>query len=81
MDQLIALLFVLLALCAGIFWLWMLVDCATKEAEVGNTKIVWIIIIVFTNLIGAFLYFFVRRPQRNAELLQKQIPGMWPRPR
>ena len=48
------------------FWIWMLVECATKEPNEGNSQVVWIIIIVFTNLIGAALYFFVRRPQRRA---------------
>ena len=48
------------------FWIWMLVECATKEPNEGNSQVVWIIIIVFTNLIGAALYFFVRRPRRRA---------------
>jgi len=50
------------------FWIWMIVDCATKEAEVGNTKIVWILILIFTHFSGALVYFLVRRPQRQAEL-------------
>ena len=64
---------VILAVFAGlgilgtIFWLWMLVDCATEEPDEGNNKVVWSIIIVFTHLIGAALYFFVRRPRRRAE--------------
>lgn len=51
-----------------IFWVWMLVDCATKEPSQGNDKIVWILIIVFTHWIGALIYFLVRRPQRKREL-------------
>jgi hypothetical protein len=51
-----------------IFWIVMLIECATKEPDTGNTKIVWTIIIVFTHIIGAAIYFFVRRPQRIAEL-------------
>ena len=51
-----------------IFWIWVLIDCATKEPETGNTKVVWTIIIVFTYVIGAAIYFFVRRPRRLAEL-------------
>jgi hypothetical protein len=54
----------LLVLLGFAFWLWMLIDCATKESDQGNTKIVWIIIIVFTNFVGALIYFFVQRPQR-----------------
>jgi len=51
-------------LFGSIFWVWMLVDCATKESDLGNTKIVWLLIILFTHMIGALLYFFVRRPER-----------------
>ncbi|MCH7786725.1 MAG: PLDc_N domain-containing protein [Chloroflexi bacterium] len=46
----------------------MLVDCATREPNQGNDKLVWVIIIVFTSLIGAALYFFIRRPQRLIEV-------------
>ena len=56
-----------LGVLGTIFWVWMLVDCATKEPEEGNSKVVWTIIIVFTHLVGAAIYFFVRRPQRRAE--------------
>lgn len=51
-----------------VFWLWMLVDCATKESSEGNDKLVWILVIIFTNIIGAVVYWLVRRPQRFAEL-------------
>jgi heme/copper-type cytochrome/quinol oxidase subunit 2 len=64
----IAALFMLMAglllLFGSIFWVWMLVDCATKESDQGNTKIIWLLIIIFTHLIGALIYFFVRRPER-----------------
>ena len=65
--SLIAAVSVGLGVLGTIFWVWMLVDCATKEPEEGNSKVVWTIIIVFTHLVGAAIYFFVRRPQRRAE--------------
>ncbi|NER81084.1 MAG: PLDc_N domain-containing protein [Leptolyngbya sp. SIO1D8] len=52
-------------LLGSIFWIWMLVDCALQESSQGNTKIVWILIIIFTSWIGAFAYFLFRRPQRQ----------------
>jgi Phospholipase_D-nuclease N-terminal len=65
-------LIILLVAIVGIggtgFWIFMLIDCATKEAETGNTKVVWIIILIFTHVIGAALYYFVRRPARIREL-------------
>ncbi|MGA3028561.1 MAG: PLD nuclease N-terminal domain-containing protein [Bryobacteraceae bacterium] len=50
------------------FWIWMIVDCATKEPNEGNEKLVWIVIIVFAQIVGALIYYFVRRPKRLAEL-------------
>jgi hypothetical protein len=52
----VLLLFVALPLFA--LWIWMIVECATKEQ--GTDRIVWIIIIVFTHALGAVIYFFVR---------------------
>jgi len=62
------LVFVVLGLLCMVFWIWILIECATKESETGNTKIVWVIIVVLTGIIGAAIYYFVRRPQRIAEL-------------
>jgi hypothetical protein len=61
---------IVLVICVPIllFWLWMLIECVTKESNEGNTKVVWLAIIMFTQFVGALLYFFIRRPQRKAEL-------------
>lgn len=47
------------------FWIWMLVDCATKEPSAGNDKVIWILVIIFAHWIGALIYFLVRRPERK----------------
>ena len=60
----IPLLFLIVGVGGAILWIWMLVDCATREPSEGNDKIVWILIIALTSVIGALIYFFVRRPQR-----------------
>jgi Phospholipase_D-nuclease N-terminal len=52
-------------LLATVFWIWMLVDCATKEPSEGNDKIIWILVIIFTHWIGALIYYLVRRPERK----------------
>ena len=61
-------LILLIAIGGTIFWIAMIIECATQEPDTGNTKIVWIIIVVFTHIIGALLYYFVRRPERYREL-------------
>jgi len=53
-----------LAVFATIFWIWVLVDCITKESAEGNDKIAWTLVILFAPLLGAVLYYFVRRPER-----------------
>lgn len=69
LPELLIILFVAIVVIGGTgFWIVMLIECATKEADTGNTKLVWIIILVFTHIIGALLYFFVRRPERMREL-------------
>ena len=60
-------LYVVLSLAGTLFWIWMIVDCATKEPSEGNTKIVWILIIVLTHWIGALVYFIFRRSKRIQE--------------
>ncbi|MEM7352265.1 MAG: PLDc N-terminal domain-containing protein [Acidobacteriota bacterium] len=69
---LIEILIVLIALGIGvvgsIVWIWMIIECATKEPSDTNDKLVWTIIIVFTHIVGALIYLFVRRPARIAEV-------------
>lgn len=48
----------------AVFWIWMLVDCATKEPSEGNDKLIWVLVIVFASWVGALIYFLVRRPER-----------------
>jgi len=53
-----------IALLLVAFWIWMIVDCATKEPSEGNDKIIWILVIILASWIGALIYYFVRRPER-----------------
>ena len=64
------LLFFVLGICGTILWVWMIIDCATKEPDEGNDKIMWILIIILTHWIGALIYLLVRRPQRIRALGQ-----------
>ena len=62
-------LFWILILFGGtILWIWMLIECVTKESSEGNDKLVWLLVILFTHWIGALIYYFVRRPTRMATL-------------
>ncbi len=57
-------MFFLIGVLATVFWIWMLVDCATREPAQGNDKVVWVIVIALTHILGAAIYFLVRRPER-----------------
>jgi len=50
------------------FWIWMLIDCASKEED-QTQKVVWIILIVLVGFIGAPLYFFIRKLPRKTKVI------------
>ena len=55
---------ILLGIAGTIFWIWALIDCATKEPNEESSKVVWIVVILLTHLLGALLYALIRRPDR-----------------
>ena len=63
-SALIMLPLLVLGIGGTILWIWMIVDCATKEPSEGNEKLIWILIVVLTHWIGALIYLLVRRPKR-----------------
>lgn len=52
-------------LAGTVLWIWMLIDCASNEPAEGNEKLVWILVILFTHVLGALIYLLVRRPERQ----------------
>lgn len=57
----------ILTIAALALWIWALVDCIQvpddSMYESGN-KLVWVLIIVLTNWIGAILYLLIGRPRK-----------------
>ena len=68
--DLFAILIVLVLGVIGIltfaFWVWMIIDCAKNKGLSDGERIVWILVIIFVQVIGTVIYFFVGRP-RNRE--------------
>ena len=67
-EVLIVLFFLGIGVAGTVLWIWMLVECATRESNEGNDKLVWILVIIFTQWLGALIYLIVRRPKRIEEL-------------
>lgn len=44
-----------------VFWFWALIDCAIREHEKEIDKLVWVLVIVSTYVLGAAAYLVVWR--------------------
>jgi NADH:ubiquinone oxidoreductase subunit 6 (subunit J) len=42
-----------------IFWIMMVVDAATRKFKSDADKIIWVLIIIFLQILGAIIYYFV----------------------
>ncbi len=61
------------AVCIGmfVFWLLMLIDAIKHSPE--KMKMVWVVVIIFTNIIGALIYYFIeKRPRAKAHHSHEQ---------
>ncbi len=56
---LFCLVFALISIFAFVFWIVMLLDCVKKKFKEDIEKIVWVLVIIFTGIIGALIYYFV----------------------
>ena len=54
--------FGLLAIGGTIFWIWMLVDCLQRRFK---DKLIWVIVLIFTHLLGAILYYFLVKSKKR----------------
>ncbi|MBS3051919.1 MAG: PLDc_N domain-containing protein [Candidatus Aenigmarchaeota archaeon] len=46
-----------------VFWMWMLVDCLQRKKF--NDKLVWVIVLIALNVIGAVLYYFIAKEEKR----------------
>ena len=79
-------LFILVLLLASIFWIVELIDAARREFPDPNSKIIWILLIVFLHGLGALIYYFVGKPQGSlpgqgrGSYSPPPSQGAWPPP-
>ena len=50
-----------IALCVFVFWVLMLVDAIKNPRLSGTERIVWVLVIIFVNWLGALIYFLAGR--------------------
>lgn len=49
----------LISILAFIFWIMMLVDCVKRKFPESAEKIVWILVLIFLQVLGALIYYFI----------------------
>ncbi|MDP3966047.1 MAG: PLDc N-terminal domain-containing protein, partial [archaeon] len=60
-EEILALLLplILIGVLGFVFWVIMLVDASQRKFKDDSEKIVWILVIVLTGIVGALIYYFV----------------------
>jgi len=64
-------LMMLVGLLVFAFWLWMLIDAATRRFRNTTEKIIWIVVVALTGWLGALVYFIVIRSYNTVGLAKK----------
>jgi Phospholipase_D-nuclease N-terminal len=73
----------ILAIASFAVWIWALVDAIQVPDDSmyrSGTKLVWVLVIVFLQVIGAVIYFAIGRPQRRAAVPPPAGAGELPPP-
>lgn len=63
-EMFIMLIFLVFGVLGTVLWIWVLVDCI-KNVKNPNDRLMWIILIALTHLIGAILYAVLQRPKNR----------------
>lgn len=54
---------ILLGLASFVFWIVELIDVCRREFRDPNTKLLWVLMVVFLHGLGALIYYFAGRSQ------------------
>ena len=60
---LIPIIWIAFCIFVFVFWLMMLID-AIKNAP-KDMKLIWVIVIIFTNIVGALVYYFMEKKKKK----------------
>ena len=56
-----------------IFWLFMLIDCLRRDFPRDGDKIAWVIVIIFLQILGALIYYFVIRLKSKKQPVKEKV--------
>jgi hypothetical protein len=62
-------------LLSSVIWIWTIVECAVTEHNDSEDKVAWLLLVLFTHVLGAALYCLIRRPKRLLEKGGRTKPG------
>ena len=68
---------IILPVCIGlmVFYVWMLISAIQNPALGDGEKIGWVLAIIFLQILGALLYFFIGHPKRHQPPPPMTSPG------
>ena len=52
-------LLIAISIAAFVFWIMMLIDSIKRNFKKESEKIVWVLVIILTGILGAIIYYFV----------------------
>ena len=66
---LIPAILVIVSILAFVFWVVMLIDAIRNSSE--QTKVVWVLVIILTHIVGALIYYFAEKRERDSKKKHK----------
>ena len=65
---------IVVGLLGMVLWILMLLDCVKRKFDGENEKVVWILVLALTHVIGAVIYYFLvkRRDSKPTEAKPKE---------
>ena len=82
-NGLLVLIFLAIGIAAFAFWIWAIVDVVKVPDDsmfkAGN-RLIWVLVIVLTGLIGAIIYLVVGRPEPGGPARTPIDPNQLPPP-
>ncbi|MCM8782227.1 MAG: PLDc N-terminal domain-containing protein [Candidatus Omnitrophica bacterium] len=61
----------LIAFFLILFWFLMLIDCCRRKFDKGVERLIWLAIILFANILGVTLYYFLIKRYNPQGLIDK----------